>query len=326
MSSALADTAVSAGAGAETVAYAVDIGGSFIRLGRVFGPGQVEVVGRRPTPAASWPEFCAALTELLAEASAEGDALPLAISTAGLFDKGTGTILAANIPAFHGHNVPAELSELLARQVLIANDADSFALAEAVVGAGRGHEVVLAIILGTGVGGGLVVGGRLVQGVGGITGEWGHASVTATEVLLPGETIPVRPPQLLCGCGEVGCTDTIGGARGLERLHLHLNGAALDSYAVLDAWEAGDTAAARSVALWAELLAVPLAFALNITGASIVPVGGGLANRPALVAALDAAVRPRTLRRPSAPLLVPGSYLTDGGLVGVSVLASTAQR
>jgi N-acetylglucosamine kinase len=177
--------------------------------------------------------------------------------------------------------------------------------------------VVFGIILGSGVGGGLVAEGRLVRGAGGIGGEWGHGPVAPSH-LADGTAVPRFP----CGCGQQGCADSFGSARGLERLHAALAGAALDSRAIVGGWRDGVPAASRSIAAWLEMSSGPLAMAVNLTGASVVPVGGGLSNAPDLVAALDAAVRTRILRRTAAPLLIPSRLAETAGLVGAAMLAA----
>ena len=276
-----------------------DVGGSFIRLGVSPHAGEVRPRGEEVTPAADWPGFVAAFGRLV-----RGDDAPLAVATAGLVDD-DGRVAAANIACYAGRRVAAELAAALHRPVLVANDADCFALAEAQAGAGRGHRVVFAAILGTGVGGGLVVDGRLVPGA----GEWGHGPIARMS------------PRLACGCGQSGCADTVGGARGLERLHAHLTGETAGSREILDQWRAGST---RTVPAWLDLVSEPLALVVNATNASIVPVGGGLGADAGLVAALDEAVRARILRRPGRPLVVPGERRADGGLMGAAVLAHAA--
>lgn len=304
-------------------ALCADIGGSFIKFGRAFGPGQVERVEEVPTPASNWTAFVAALADLSTRWNGNGAAVPLAISTTGLFDHRHGTVSAANLPAFTGRDVQGELSATLGRRVAIANDADTFALAEANLGIGRGHDVVFCAILGTGVGGALVVGGHTVRGHRGVIGEWGHGPIVQTEITLrSGEQVHL--PRFACGCGQQGCADTIGGARGIERLHRHLHGEEKTSYQILDGWDAADAQAERTVEIYLALLAEPLAFTVNVTGASIVPVGGGLAARTRLIAALDQAVQERTLNRFEGALVQPGQFLKDGGLVGMSVLAHHA--
>jgi N-acetylglucosamine kinase len=179
---------------------------------------------------------------------------------------------------------------------------------------------VFGVILGTGVGGGLVVDGRIVNGAGGFAGEWGHGPVAATSAGHP----PVSIPRFACGCGQVGCVDTIGAARGIERLHQHVHGIAATSTEIIAGWEAGDSRAARTVDVWVDLVASPLALVLNVVGASVVPVGGGLSNAPALIGLLDRTVRQRILRRTDAPLVVPGQCRVEPGLIGAAILGLRA--
>jgi N-acetylglucosamine kinase len=127
-------------------------------------------------------------------------------------------------------------------------------------------------------------------------------------------------PRFPCGCGQTGCLDTVGGARGLERLHLALHGQSLDSRAIVKAWEAGDADAERTVACWVDLLRGPLAMLVNTVGAAVLPVGGGLANSAPLIARLDAAVRAAILRKTDAPIIVPGQSGAEPGLIGAAWL------
>ncbi len=281
-----------------------DIGGSRIKAGRAGDDGAVVTLGAVPTPRDGFTDFVQALRGF-AGAWTQG----IAISIAGAVDPDSGRIRVANIPCLNGRDLSAELGRALQRPVWVFNDADCFALAEAGRGAGRGHRNVFGVILGTGVGGGLVIDGRILAGAGGYAGEWGHGPVANGALA----------PWFPCGCGLSGCLDTIGGARGLERLHRHLHGADLGSVALLEAWAAGDAAAAQTVALWRDLLAGPLAMVLNAVGSSIVPVGGGLANVPALIALLDGAVRANLLRRTDRPLLVPAALRVEPGLVGAAL-------
>jgi N-acetylglucosamine kinase len=298
--------------------FAADIGGSFIRLGYSAGPGSLVILDRLPTPAGDWAAFADALDRLL-QRHAAGHNAPLAISIAGLVDPMDGGAFSANIPCITGHALEQELGERLQRRVFAANDADCLALAEAGEGAGRGHPVVFCAVLGTGVGGGLVAEGRLIRGAGGISGEWGHGPILNTTVELPGEG-EVHIPRFACGCGQIGCVDTIGGARGIERLHAFLNAEEKDSHTILAAWQEGQIAASRTITAYLQLVADPLAAVVNITGASVIPIGGGLAGAAPLIAELDKAVRRRILRRVDEPLVVPGKFMSDGGLIGAAIL------
>lgn len=306
----------------DAAVFCADIGGSFIKLGVSRRAGVVEEFGKVPTPTASWAEFVAAIQGLLAEFGGDfpSDA-PLAISTAGLVSPQTGELLATNIPAFTGRSLATDLSRELARPVTAANDADCFALAEAYAGNAQNQPIVAGIILGTGVGGGLVINGQLVRGHGGVTGEWGHGAITRTELTLNEKTYPI--PRLPCGCGQLGCLDILGGARGLERLHQHLNQQDRTSQQIVDGWQNGQPDSALTVSAWLQLVAEPLVLLVNILGPSKIVVGGGLANATALIAALDSQVRLGPLHRYAEPLVVPGKFIGhsgNGGMIGASVL------
>jgi N-acetylglucosamine kinase len=293
----------------------LDIGGSGIKGAVATSPNQIEMLGRVRTPLEDFEAFCIAIAEILALSPAPaGSAVSIAIT--GVIDPSTGVIKCANIPCIDGRTLAADLSARLGRRVVVGNDADLFALAEAGAGAGQGHAIVFGVILGTGVGGGLVIDGRVVTGPGGYAGEWGHAPVAATRALDP----PVELPRFACGCGQAGCVDTLGGARGLERLHKHFTGQAKNSVEIVAASEAGEPAASRTVDAFMEIVAAPLALVVNVVGAGIVPVGGGLAQSRALIERLDREVRALILRKTTAPLVVPAALEVEPGLVGAAIL------
>ncbi len=271
---------------------AFDIGGSRIKAAR----GGI-VLGEVPTPLTDFADFAAALHGFL-----RGGERGVALSIAGIVPP-LGPAKVANIPCLDGRTVVADLQAALGLPVLALNDADCFAMAEATQGAGRGHRNVFGVILGSGVGGGMVIDGRVVQGAGGISGEWGHGPV-------------IRDPAFACGCGQLGCLDTVGSARGLERLHRHLTGEELSSVKILARWTGGQPTPA--VDLWLDLVSGVLAMVVNLLGCSVVPVGGGLANVPALITALDHAARDRILRRMEAPLVVVAQVSADAGLIGAA--------
>lgn len=314
---------------ASRAVFAADIGGSFIRLGYSSEPGIIRQLEKVPTPSDDWESFVTALSEMLKRNDQLNektvDKAPLALSIAGLIDPVDGASFSANIACINGHRLEQELSLRLGRRVVAANDADSLALAEATEGAGLGHNVVFCAILGTGVGGGLVTNGQLVRGAGGMTGEWGHGPVLNTmlelaEFDLENVDTPCYIPRFECGCGQKGCVDTIGGARGLERLHQYLHNIESNSRTILQNWHENDAQAKLTVCAYLELIADPLSVVVNTTGASIIPVGGGLAADKRLIQALDQAVRSRILRPTEHPLIVPAKFHSDGGLIGAAIL------
>jgi N-acetylglucosamine kinase len=291
-----------------------DIGGTSMKGGRARTVDDIEVLERIPTPARDFDAFVAVLAGAVAACPERPRVLAAAIP--GVIEPGSGLGVVANIPCISGIPVRARLEAALGLPVVLANDADCFALAEMAVGAGRGHRVVFGIILGTGVGGGLVIEGRLVNADGGFAGEWGHGPVAARVAGTP----PAEIPRFACGCGLAGCLDATVSARGMERLHRHLSGVETTSLAIVAGWEAGEAAAARTVGVWLEIAAAPLAMLVNATAADILPVGGGLGRSAALVAALDAEVRRLTLRRFERPLVVPALCRIEPGLVGAAWL------
>lgn len=292
-----------------------DIGGSAIKGAIAYSPEDIRPLSKVPTPLHDFDLFAMAIEKIAADGGVAPTSL-ISISIAGVVDSDTGVITCANIPCINGRRLVADLSEKLKRPVLVANDADCFALSEAVVGAGRGHRVVFGIILGTGVGGGLVINGKIHEGTGGFAGEWGHGPVSATLAGNP----PVAIPRYACGCGQAGCVDAVGAARGMERLHAHIHGVSLASTEIIAAWDAGDEAAARTIDVYVDIVSAPLAMTINVVGASIVPTGGGLANSRSLIGKLDEAVRDRILRRTDRPLVIPAELKIEPGLIGAGVL------
>ncbi|MAM09926.1 MAG: N-acetylglucosamine kinase [Rhizobiaceae bacterium] len=289
-----------------------DIGGTAIRAATATDGALPGKVSRFETPAGDHGAFLALISSIIDDLPERPAAL--AISLAGIVNPETGNLVVANIPAIHGTNLKADLEDRTQLPVIIANDADCFAVSEAVYGAGRDHDIVFGVIFGTGVGGGLVSGKRLINRAGGFAGEWGHGPVVP---LVVGE----RPiPHFACGCGLSGCVDTVAGGPGLQRLHAFLHGETRAAPAILSGWHAGEARAAQTVETCLQLLAGPLAMAINLTGATIVPAGGGLARDHALVSAIDSAVRPLTLAKPRHRLVVPATSGAEPGLAGAAAI------
>lgn len=297
-----------------------DIGGSWIKSAVACSADEIAILDRHPTPRADYAAFVDVLRAVMAGLSDQPS--HIAISMTGVVEPDTGIITCANIPCIDRKPLQADLEARLGVPVLVANDADCFVLAEAGKGAGRGHAIVLGIILGSGVGGGLVVGGRLVNAAGGFAGEWGHGPAVAAFAGDP----PVAIPAYACTCGQKGCVNTIGGARGLERLHQHLHAEEIPSTAIIESWQAGESSAVRTVAVYVDLIASPLALAVNITGASVVPAGGGLSNSKDLLAEIDQTVRRRILRRLERPLVVRAECEIEPGLIGAALMGLERSR
>ena len=297
-----------------------DIGGTAIRGAVVHSVTSVMPIGRSPTPRDDFTVFVNCLREMVARGGEEPDCV--AISIAGVLDPETRIATCANIPCIHGRRLIADLEEALDLPVFVANDADCFTLAEATIGAGKGYSIVFGAILGTGVGGGLVADGRLVNAHGGFAGEWGHGPAAT---FLAGNP-PVAVPAFKCGCGLEGCLDAVGSARGLERLHEFFHKRMLAAEEIIERWQHGNGDAARTIDVFADVLSMLLAMVVNVTGATIVPVGGGLSNAGRLLEEIDTRVRKRVLRRFNRPLVVRGTCPIEPGLMGAALLGLDAMK
>jgi len=174
----------------------------------------------------------------------------------------------------NGHPVKRDLERVLGRPVRITNDANCFALSEASDGAGRGADVVFGAILGTGVGAGIVVAGRVLDGPNAIAGEWGHNP-------LPWPRDDERPGDP-CFCGHPGCIETFLSGPSLERDHHRVAGRALTSHEIVEGAARGDAACVASLARYEERLARALAHVINILDPDAIVLGGGLSNIDAL--------------------------------------------
>lgn len=287
-----------------------DIGGSKIAFSEIqdgFVPGRPSSV---PTPADDYPALIAAIGAAVASS---GKAV--GISIAGLVDPRQGRVSAANIPCLAGKPFKADLERATGKPVFLINDANAFGLAEARQGAGAGQASVFAVILGTGVGGAIIHEGRLFQGAGMRAGEWGHGPASAMRT---GRPLPRRT----CGCGQIGCLDIYGGARGLERLHLEFAGETGTSYEILAAWQAGEAAAAETLDLYLDSIGGALAAVVNLVDPAIIVVGGGLSGNAHLLKALEGEMQSRILTSDTVPAVVPALIEGNSALIGAALYAA----
>src|ERR1051325_3709111 len=185
----------------------VDLGGTKIEAIALESGGREVFRKRVPTPRGDYERTLLSIKELVEEAGAGS----VGIGIPGAMSPATGLVKNANSTWLIGKPLKQDLEAILKREVRIENDANCFALSEAVDGAGRGARVVFGVILGTGVGGGVVVNGQVLAGVNAIAGEWGHNP-------LPAPTADDLPhPD--CYCGRKGCIETYLSGPGLSRDH-----------------------------------------------------------------------------------------------------------
>lgn len=255
----------------------IDLGGTKIEIIALDPAGAERLRRRVPTPREGYAAIVAALVGMVQEAEAElqvrasvGIGIPGAVSPA------TGRIKNANTTCLIGRPLREDLEQALQRSVRLCNDANCFALSEASDGAAAGADVVFGVILGTGVGGGLVVAGRPLSGRNAIAGEWGHNP-------LPWPTDDERPGPA-CYCGRRGCIETFLSGPGLLRDH-HAHGQAHEGpprvatgAELAAAAEAGNPLARATLERYADRLARSLASVINVLDPDVIVLGGGVSN------------------------------------------------
>lgn len=248
--------------------WGIDLGGTKIECAVLEG-GRPIARRRMPTEAEKgYPHIISQIKKLIDQVSAEVGDRPsrVGFATPGTLDRATGTMKNCNTVSMNGRPMDRDLREALGVDVRIANDANCFALAEARMGAGVDFpdaEVVFGIIMGTGVGGGLVVHGRIVEGIHGIGGEWGH------NVLIPdGEE---------CYCGKRGCVETVISGTALEKFYLERSGERR-RLAEIVARRGQEGAADETVERMLEYFGQAVASLINVLDPELIVVGGGVGN------------------------------------------------
>ena len=251
-----------------TLSAGIDLGGTKIET-QVFAPDWSLTARRRRETPRDYAALVAAMAEEVAWAEAEG-AGPVGIAAAGLVNPRTGLALTANLVAM-GMPFPADIEARAGRPVTYVNDCRALTLSEATFGAARGLSPVAGLILGTGIGGGLAVDGRLVPGPSATGGEFGHTAAPAHIVVSLG--LPVVP----CGCGRTGCIETLIAGPGLLRLARHF-GCAAESPEALAAARATNGSAREAWAAWCALVGELVVTLAHVADPAAVVLGGGLSR------------------------------------------------
>jgi len=249
----------------------VDIGGTKIEIAAFDADGALVVRRRVPSPADDYDAIVDTVGGLVAEIEAEtGERGTVGIGTPGAISPRSGLIKNSNSTIFNGRALGTDLSARLDRDIRIANDADCFASSEARDGAAAGARCTFGAILGTGVGGGIVVDGVPLRGPNAIAGEWGHNPLPWPQ--------SAELPGLQCYCGRYGCIETFLSGPGLERDYAQAAGSAARVPDIVAAAERGETAALSALERYADRLARALAAVINVLDPDIVVLGGGVSN------------------------------------------------
>lgn len=251
--------------------FGIDLGGTKIELIALDHDGAELWRRREPTPRGDYRGTLEVIRRLVERAETELDARgTVGIGTPGALSRASGRLKNSNSVCLNGQPLVEDLQRLLGRPVRIANDADCFALSEATDGAAAGLPMVFGVILGTGVGGGIVVHGQLLQGPNAIAGEWGHNP-------LPWP-LPEELPGPACYCGKRGCIETFLSGPGLARDYAARSGHALDGRDIVVRAAAGDGECEAALSRYDDRLARALAHVINIIDPDAVVLGGGVSN------------------------------------------------
>ena len=262
-----------------TTRIGIDLGGTKIEAAALGDDGSVRARRRVATPRDDYPATLRSIAALVEDLEAEmGSAAVVGVGMPGTISPATGLVKNANSVWLNGHPLAEDLRRVLPRPLRFANDANCFALSEAVDGAAAGAGAVFGVIVGTGTGGGVVVHGRIWTGPNAIAGEFGHNP-------LPWPNVDEGPGPL-CYCGQTGCIETYLSGPGLSRDHERATGQSLDAAGIAARAASGDMAAEATLRRYEDRMARALASVVNILDPDVVVLGGGLSNLSRLYAAV----------------------------------------
>jgi len=249
----------------------IDLGGTKTEAIALLADGREISRKRLPTPQGDYRAIMQTVADLVgAIEQASGARGTIGIGTPGSLSPKTGLMRNSNSTVLNGRPFDRDLAEFLGRPIRIANDANCFALSEAIDGAASHAATVFGVILGTGVGGGLVIDRKLLVGHNGVAGEWGHNAV-------PFAIEPDMPPRP-CFCGKVNCIETFLSGGALAKDHLARTGKTFHAEEIAVRSAKGDAEAARSVGIYTDRLAQALAAVVNVVDPDAIVLGGGVSN------------------------------------------------
>jgi fructokinase len=255
----------------ERIYIGIDLGGSKIEI-IALDRKQNEIYRRRiATPSGDYEATLVVMTSLVEQAEQNLKSRgTIGIGTPGAISKLTGLLKNSNSVCLNGKPLRDDLERLLNRPIRFANDADCFALSESLGGAGKSAAIVFGVILGTGVGGGIVVEGSLLKGPNSIAGEWGHNPLPWPE--------QNEIPGPACYCGKRGCIETYLSGPGLSAVYYQLSGETVDAEEIAERAEQADEMSDKCLRIYENRLARALSHVINILDPEVIVLGGGLSN------------------------------------------------
>ena len=285
----------------------IDLGGTKTEAA-VLGPDGGIVWRQRVNTPPAYDAIIETMAELATAAErATGVQATVGVGIPGTLSPASGVVKNANTQVLNGRALHLDLAAALGREVRVENDANCFALSEAVDGAGAGQRCVFGVIVGTGCGGGIAVDGRVLEGRNRVAGEWGHTPLPWPE--------PDEYPQPSCWCGQRGCLELYLAGPGLARTC-----GAADAAAVLARAGAGDLAATRALERHADRLARGLAVIINVLDPDVIVLGGGLSNMAHLYEQVPARLQRYVFSDAIATPVLRNRHGDSGGVRGAAWL------
>lgn len=290
----------------------IDLGGTKIE-GVALAAGGIERARRRSTSPRAYAETIAAIRDMtLWLEEAAGGRGSVGIGMPGSLSPVTRLVQNANSTWLNGQAFDRDLEEALGRPVRLANDANCFALSEAIDGAGAGRRSVFGVILGTGCGGGLVYDRRPIDGPRGIAGEWGHNPLPWAS--------PDEHPGPRCWCGRRGCLETWVSGPALAADYFLSKGEALSPEAIVMLASEGDEMAKAALDRHTSRLARGLAHVINLFDPEVVVLGGGLSKLQHLYEVLPGLIAPHIFAAEATVTILPPRWGDTSGVRGAAWL------
>jgi fructokinase len=302
-----------------TLRIGIDLGGTKIEAAAIDPQGRIQLRRRIATPNGDYDGTIAALAGLVAALeSAIGARATVGVGMPGTIVPETGLVKNSNSTWLNHRPLGRDVEAALGREVRFANDANCFALSEAIDGAAAGYHTVFGAILGTGVGGGIVIDGHLLVGANAIAGEWGHNPLPAPQ--------PDESPGPSCYCGRSGCIETFLSGPGLAADHRRHGGDDLAGPQIAEGAAAGDRQCRASLDRYAGRLARALASVINLIDPDAIVLGGGLSACAMLYDEVPRRWGRHILSDRIATRLVPPAHGDSSGVRGAAWLWPPDER
>jgi len=302
----------------DVIRIGVDLGGAKIEAIALDAGGETLARRRVATPAHDYSAIVESVAKLVGDIESDiGRRGHVGVGAPGAISTHSGLVKNSNTAVINGKPLDVDLSHALGRPVRVANDANCFALSEAIDGAGKDAGVVFGVILGSGVGGGIIINGRIVEGRNRVAGEWGHTPLPwMTEDEYPGA---------LCFCGHKGCIETFLCGAGLARDYERRSGESRAATEIAALAESGGAVARESIDRYQDRLARALAMVVDLIDPDAIVLGGGLSNITRLYEGLAARVGENAFTDAFDTKILPNAHGDSSGVRGAAWLWSAGE-